>query len=138
MAHVVLAEDNPITALVLRIRLARAGHTVTVVEHRDMVATAVQVYPPDLILLHAWLPDPDSLAVAQQLKADPQARAIPIVMLTDQTDPQWLHAVRSGGADAVVTTLLDHDALIQVIDMLLARAPARFPADRGQQIRSSA
>ena len=124
MAHLLLAENNAITALVLRTRLGRAGHTIRMVDHGDLVATAVQADRPDLILLEAWLPDTDGLAVAQQLKADPQTCAIPIVMCTALTDPQWLDAMHSCGADAVWTTPTDHAALVRIIDTLMTKTPA--------------
>jgi CheY-like chemotaxis protein len=138
MAHLLLAEENAITALVLRIRLLRAGHTITLVEHGDLVATAVEIDRPDLILLEAWLPDPDGLAVAQQLKADLATRAIPIVMCTALADPQWLGTLCACGVDAVWTTPTDHAALMQIIATLMPPTSARLVADRDQHIRSSA
>ena len=138
MAHLVLAEANAITALVLRIHLRRAGHTVTVVEHGDQVATTVQADLPDLILLDAWLSDPSGLTVAQQLKADPETRSIPIIMRTALSDPQWLCTVRSCGADAVWTAPTDPAALLRIIESLLPPSSARLLADRGHHVRSSA
>jgi two-component system phosphate regulon response regulator PhoB len=138
MAQLLLVESNAMTALALRIHLRRAGHSVTIVDHGDRVAAAVQAARPDLILLDAWLPGSGGCEVARQLKAGPRTRTLPIVMHTVLTDSQWLESVRSCGADAVWTTPTDPAALLRLIAGLLPPAPDWFPADRNQHVRSSA
>src|SRR5262245_36157354 len=51
-------------------------------------------------------------------------RHIPIVLLTGL---QWLRMPRACGADAVCTALTNYDALLRVVDMLLARVPGGHP-----------
>jgi diguanylate cyclase (GGDEF)-like protein len=57
---------------------------------------------PDLILLDAVLQDMDGLEICRRLKADPDTRDIPVILLTDKGNPAGeTQALKAGVADFV-------------------------------------
>ncbi|MBD2256479.1 ATP-binding protein [Pseudanabaena sp. FACHB-2040] len=61
---------------------ARTHHTVLTAEAGQEAIHLAQIHHPDLILLDLKMPEMEGQEVAAQLKANPQTRSIPIVVLT--------------------------------------------------------
>ncbi|HET8631139.1 MAG TPA: response regulator [Thermomicrobiales bacterium] len=79
--HILVAEDDPDIAGVLREALAGEGHRVTVGAGGGAVAAA-RADPPDVVLLDLWMPGMDGAEVCRRLKADPRTRGAPVVFVT--------------------------------------------------------
>jgi DNA-binding response OmpR family regulator len=74
-----------------------------------------QTKAPALVLLDLMLPDFDGFEVCNRLKAEPQTRQIPIVMLTALSgDKDRERGLRCGAAD-YLTKPFDPDHLMKVI-----------------------
>lgn len=58
---------------------------------------------PHLMLLDLKMPKVGGLEVLEQLKADPELRAIPVVVLTSSDRPEDIHETYSLGANSYVT-----------------------------------
>jgi len=71
---------------------------------------------PDLILLDIGLPDINGLQVCEQLKANPDTAAIPIIFITATHDDEFfLLEAEKRGASGFLTYPLDGDTLVKVI-----------------------
>jgi len=81
-ARIVLVEDEPDIAEVLRYNLEREGFRVEVEPRGDAALEAIRRAPPDLVLLDLMLPGLDGLEIARALKRDQSTAGLPIVMLT--------------------------------------------------------
>src|SRR5271169_6876859 len=80
--RILVVEDNELNMKLLNDVLEAHGYEVlTTAEGAVAIAWAHQ-YRPDLILMDLQLPDMSGLEVTQQLKADAETRAIPIVAVT--------------------------------------------------------
>lgn len=69
---------------------------------------------PDVIAVAFRLADTDGLDVLAQLKAEPDTRDIPVVMLADDPEPQLEQRAMKLGAHAVYTGPLDAERLHEV------------------------
>jgi two-component system, sensor histidine kinase len=83
--HVLLAEDNPVSALVAETMLQQAGLKVDVVDngHDAVTHTAANAY--DLVLMDCQMPGMDGFVATAQIRQREQAtstRRVPIVALT--------------------------------------------------------
>ncbi|HIJ63981.1 MAG TPA: response regulator, partial [Rhodospirillaceae bacterium] len=78
-----VAEDNPVNAMVLEALLRRAGHRVTVVANgRDAVAALVGQYF-DVVLMDMRMPVMDGLTATRAIRALPGAPGrVPIIGVT--------------------------------------------------------
>ncbi|CAM5223115.1 Two-component system response regulator BaeR OS=Castellaniella defragrans OX=75697 GN=HNR28_001717 PE=4 SV=1 [Castellaniella defragrans] len=81
--RILVVEDEPKLAGVLRTYLEAAGYEVAWVADGLQVMDSVRESPPDLVLLDLMLPGRDGLDVCRDIRAH---AAIPIVMVTARTE----------------------------------------------------
>lgn len=125
MIRVLLADDSPLTRMVLRDLLARDPEIQIVAEVGDGLAAVAQTAElrPDLVIMDVMMPEMDGIeAVAAIMSSTPT----PILMLSANTDPtdsrSAFSAIRLGALDVMakpagVTTA----AFTEVADLLIAR-----------------
>jgi two-component system response regulator len=73
---------------------------------------------PGLILLDIKLPRVDGIEVLRRIKADPELRSIPVVMLTTSADEQEIVESYSCGANSYIVKPLDFDQFVKAIKTL--------------------
>jgi signal transduction histidine kinase len=108
------------------LRLRPAIRLLAAREGRSGVDLARQ-HRPDVILLDLSLPDISGEQVLTQLRAAPQTRRIPVVVVTadaSMSQPRWVGSMR---VSACLTKPFDVRRLLQVVDETLAVRP--HPAD---------
>ena len=120
---VLVIEDDPSVASLLRTVLEDEGHTVLWhMSGRDGL-TAARTLRPQMVLLDLGLPDTHGLDVLRALKADPKTEAIPVVIVSAVSN-----LARAGtleGAAAVVPKPFDVDDLLGQIGRVARSAPRR-------------
>jgi DNA-binding response OmpR family regulator len=83
MAHILLVEDEPQLASLVRDQLAATGYRVSLAGDGQTALRAVEAQPPDLVILDWMLPGLDGLEVCRRIRA----RSItPILMLTARAE----------------------------------------------------
>jgi DNA-binding response OmpR family regulator len=82
MTRVLVVEDDPDIATLVRLALERAGHAVDVCGTGPEALRAARTQPPDLVVLDWMLPGMDGLLVCQALRQDAVTSRLPIIMLT--------------------------------------------------------
>ncbi|HEX9681346.1 MAG TPA: response regulator [Anaerolineales bacterium] len=80
--RVVCIEDEPEMIDLVRLILGRKGFRVIGANGGIEGIDAVRKEKPDLVLLDLMMPDMDGWEVYQQMKADPDLRSIPVVVVT--------------------------------------------------------
>lgn len=98
--RILLTEDDPIVAELYRLRLDREGHRVDVAADGQAALDAVRREQPDLMLLDIRMPRLSGLAVLEEVRADDTLREIPVVMLTNYSDPAQVQRCRELGIEA--------------------------------------
>ncbi len=80
--YVLLVEDDPLQAGVIRELLEGHGYTLSVAASVADGRTAIQAGAPDLLLLDRVLPDGDGIDFCEEVKGRPETRELPIILLT--------------------------------------------------------
>jgi two-component system, OmpR family, alkaline phosphatase synthesis response regulator PhoP len=118
MTTVLVVEDEPRIAQLVRDYLAHAGfRAITAGEGRAALA-AVKRARPDLVVLDLRLPDMDGLDVARALRRD---SAVPIIMLTARDDEADKVAGLELGADDYMTKPFSPRELVARVRAVLRR-----------------
>jgi signal transduction histidine kinase/CheY-like chemotaxis protein len=101
--RVLLADDNPINALLARTLLQRAGCAVTVVQDGEEAVTAASKARYDLIFLDIRMPRLDGIGAAEQIKAQggPSARTPMVALTADTGDDERNRAFKVGMVDFI-------------------------------------
>ena len=96
---ILIVDDSPENREMLSRRLVQLGHEVGFAADGIACLEQVRQQAFDLILLDLWMPKLDGMSVLEQLKADPQLRAIPVIVLSADDDPQTVVRCIALGAD---------------------------------------
>jgi len=123
---ILIVDDERSVVDTLSAVLSIRGFEVLEAYSGEMATRVLQEQPrPDLIVLDILLPGVNGLEWCQQLKADPELKQVPVLMMTvitkdsDVADGFW----RIGtGADDFVTKPFDPFVLADRIERLLARS----------------
>lgn len=116
--RVLLAEDEPNIAELLRFLLGRAGFEVETETDGLAALAAALASPPAVVILDVMLPGLDGLEVLRRLRADPRGRALRIVVLTAKGQRADREAAMDGGADAFITKPFSNAELIDAVRRL--------------------
>jgi two-component system OmpR family response regulator len=118
--HALLVEDDPDMAALVRRLLEKAGFATSTAATRDAVVARIRQTPsPDVMVLDVMLPDVNGFELLQRLKAHPQLKAIPVVMLTADANRESVMRGLALGADGYITKPFDHTALVRGVKAVL-------------------
>ena len=116
--HILVVEDDPQIADLLRRGLIYEGYSVAVAADGPAGLTAARDRPPDLVLLDLMLPGMDGLTVCARLRA---ASSVPILILTARDAvPDRVKGLDAGADDYLVKPFAPSE-LIARIHALLRR-----------------
>lgn len=124
--HVLLAEDDEISALLARAVIEADGHVVTEVHDGEAAVAAVSAAGADFaaVLLDLHMPGIDGLEAAARIRAHEQNAGrprLPIVALTADALPETRRVARETGIDSVLEKPVSPEALRVVLSGLAAR-----------------
>ncbi|NJO40058.1 MAG: response regulator [Cyanobacteria bacterium CRU_2_1] len=83
---VLVVDDNEMNRDLLSRRLQRQGFTVVMAEDGQQALDKLQTQPFDLVLLDVMMPQMNGYQVLEHLKADPNLRHIPVIMISALDD----------------------------------------------------
>jgi CheY-like chemotaxis protein len=116
---VLLAEDNPINALLTRELLRRRGHRVVEVVTGEAAVKAMREEPFDLVLTDIHMPGMDGIEATKAIRADEAAMGrarTPIIALTADALETGKRACREAGMDGFLTKPVDPGLLDQMFE----------------------
>lgn len=116
---ILIAEDDPATRMLLRrILLKERYDVVDVADGRAACAAALRDVP-DLVLIDWIMPEMDGREATRALKADPRTAAVPIVMLTSQTEIDEKVLALEAGVQDFLNKPIDPRELVARIEQQL-------------------
>ena len=121
MARILLAEDERQIGDMVAFKLANAGHDVVRVEDGEAALAAAARERPEVIILDVMMPILDGFSVLGRLKADPELRAIPVIMLTARGQERDILSGLQGGAADYVVKPFSLKELLARVDVALRR-----------------
>jgi DNA-binding response OmpR family regulator len=124
-ARVLLAEDDPKQASLIRLYLEREGHSVLVVDDGRRALEYSRARRPDLLVLDVMMPGVDGLDVCRILRAESD---VPILLLTARSTEDDKLLGLDLGADDYVTKPFSPRELAARVRALLRRAGKGTPS----------
>lgn len=120
-ARILVAEDDPKQANLIRVYLEREGHSVLVVGDGRTALEQARVRRPDLVVLDVMMPQVDGLDVCRILRGESD---VPILLLTARTTEDDMLLGLDVGADDYITKPYSPRELAARVRALLRRAGA--------------
>jgi DNA-binding response OmpR family regulator len=119
--HILVAEDDPKQADLVRLYLERDGFDVSVVGDGQSALDHMRAQRPDLLVLDVMMPRLDGLQVLRQLGDEP---AVPVVLLTARSTENDVLLGLYLGADDYITKPFSPRELVARVRAVLRRSRA--------------
>ncbi|MCK7575492.1 MAG: EAL domain-containing protein [Chromatiales bacterium] len=117
--HIMLAVENPDVGRRLALVLAAVGMKTLIVSDPMKLLARMTAFRPNLLLLEMQFSQVSGIELAAIIRDDEQFHGLPILFLTDETDPiRQLWALRAGG-DGFVSLSAGREALVAAIERQL-------------------
>ena len=123
---ILIAEDSSTVRKLIAAHLAADGYEVIEAADGEQALAAVRAEQPDLLVLDKIMPKLDGFDVVRELRADPDTRSMPIVMLTQRADEQDV----VGGLDLGVEEYMPKPFSLQELSARIRRTLQRVARDR--------
>ncbi len=107
--HVLIADDNPINALIARRALESSGFTVTVASTGREALDVIEQISPELVLMDLRMPIMDGFEAIKRLRAS--GATVPVIAVSAEINPDIERRAMTAGADGVAAKPLDAEAL---------------------------
>jgi len=120
MTRILYVEDNDDNVFVVKKRFMRAGFSVLVASDGDQGVAMATTEQPDLILMDLSLPVLDGWEATRRIRAQPETRHIPIIVLT-------AHAMSGDREKALAAGCDDFDTKPVELSRLLEKVRALLP-----------
>lgn len=134
--HILIVEDEPGLAELLRYNLERSGYRVSSVGDGRAALAAVNAEPPDLMLLDLMLPILTGAEVAGRIRANPATTHVPIIMVTAKSDEVDELVGLTVGADDYITKPFSMQVLLARVQAVLRRGRAPQTPEPGNTKRA--
>ena len=125
-SDILVIEDDPGIARIIRLYLERDGHTVTNAGDGMSGLNAARSGKPDLIVLDLMLPRLDGISLCRVLREESD---VPIIMATARVDEHDRLAGLDSGADDYIVKPFSPRELAARVRAVLRRAARQSPAE---------
>jgi two-component system phosphate regulon response regulator PhoB len=127
--RILIVEDEEALTQLLRYNLESAGYEVETAARGDEADLRFKERAPDLVILDWMLPGLSGIEICRRLRARPDTRALPIIMLTARGEESERVRGLATGADDYVVKPFSVPELMARVSALLRRASPERVAD---------
>jgi DNA-binding response OmpR family regulator len=125
--RVMIVEDEPNIVESLSFVFSREGWQVAAALDGDSAIESLLGEPPDVLVLDVMLPPQSGFAVLKRVRAEPQLRHLPVIVLTAKGQEKDRHTALRLGADVFVTKPFSNRDIVQQVRDLAAKREDSTP-----------
>ena len=123
--EILIVEDNPAQALLLQHLMEKYGYTVSVACNGVEALAHLQEHIPSLVISDILMPEMDGYELCRNIKVNDDLKSVPVMLLTQLSEPEDIIKGLECGADNFVTKPYDHKLLIRRIRYIFANQEIR-------------
>lgn len=128
---VLVVEDESAQREVLQYNLEAEGFRVVMAVNGDEALLMVREEKPDLIVLDWMLPNVSGIEICRRVKANPETRAVPIIMLSARSEEaDRVRGLETGADDYVVKPY----SVVELMARLRTQLRRTRPATMGERL----
>ncbi|HTZ80634.1 MAG TPA: phosphate regulon transcriptional regulator PhoB [Stellaceae bacterium] len=120
--HILVVEDEPALATLLRYNLEKEGFSVAEAHDGEEALLQLSERTPDAVLLDWMLPQVSGLEICRRIRRTPEWRGLPVIMLTAKGEEADRVRGLEGGADDYVVKPFGVTELVARLKAVMRRA----------------
>ena len=120
MARILVIEDEPVIAQIIRLLLEPHGHDVLIADDGSRGFAAAQRQAIDLIILDLMMPVMDGYSALEALRGNERTAPIPVMVLSARSDAESQRRCLEFGVDTYLQKPFASEGLIQAVENLVA------------------
>jgi len=125
---ILVVDDSPTVRKLISGKLEKSGHTVVCAADGVEALEQLEGGLPDLVLLDITMPRMDGYEVCKQIRANPEARDLPVVMISGKDGFFDKVRGRMAGTTGYVTKPFGPETLMKALETYLAPTNEQTPA----------
>ncbi|MGH9456908.1 MAG: PAS domain S-box protein, partial [Thermoanaerobaculia bacterium] len=129
--EILVAEDSPTQSAQLVHLLETRGYAVVAAKNGREALARFEERTPSLVITDVMMPEMDGFGLCRAIKATPEGKSVPVVLLTTLSDPEDVIRGLETGADNFIRKPYEEKYLLSRIDYLLMNQRMR----RGQRLQ---
>jgi two-component system sensor histidine kinase/response regulator len=134
--RILIVEDSSTQALILENTLQQEGFVTRTARNGEEALTFLPDFKPTIIISDIVMPGMDGYELCRRVKADPEIKNVPVILLTSLSDPYDVILGLQCGADNFITKPYKEEFLLSRIRYILINQELRrtMPDEGGVQI----
>ncbi len=119
MKTIITVDDASTMRKMVGFTLKSAGHEVLEAADGVEAINKLKQRPVDLVITDVNMPNMDGIELTRQLRALPNFRATPIILLTTESDPNKKSQGKAAGATGWIVKPFNQDQLLAIVAKVL-------------------
>lgn len=132
--QILVVDDEPDISALVAYHLARASYRVRTAADGAEALRAVEMQPPDLIVLDLMLPGASGFEILQELKRRPETQTVPVILLTARREERDRIEGLQLGADDYVAKPFSPQELVLRVGAVLRRSAQQIRVDSPRRV----
>lgn len=124
--RILIVEDSPTQAIELKSLLEERGYAASVATNGADALSYLDKHIPDLIISDIVMPEMNGYELCRKIKTDNDLKTIPVLLLTQLSEPEDIIEGLESGADNFVTKPYDPELLLSQIEYILINRDIRI------------
>lgn len=116
---IITVDDAATMRKMIRFTLTPTGHEILEAADGSEAFNTLRNRSVDLIITDVNMPKMDGIELTRQLRALPQHRSTPIILLTTESDPSKKNLGRAAGATGWIIKPFNQTQLLQLVNKIL-------------------
>ena len=118
---VLIADDDPVFCRLLSATLQKWGYTVITAWDGDEAVSRAREHKPKVVITDIMMPKMNGYDLCRRIKADPELKGVPVILLTALSNPADVIGALQCGADGFITKPYDNAFLANCMEELIGR-----------------
>jgi len=123
--EILVVEDSLTQAMQLKYMLEQHGYHISVAKNGEEALASINEHKPTIVLSDIVMPEMDGYQLCRQIKTDENLKDIPVILLTQLSDPEDIIKGLECGANNFITKPYNGQVLLSHIRYILANQELR-------------